>query len=94
MGNWDRESRNFSTGLKFHFFVFYALTPLMWQAQEAHHDIRTYISKAISPAVAEQTRIIYGGSVNAKNAPESGKIIDWLLLDPSSSRAHSHSCPT
>ncbi|KAF8514780.1 Triosephosphate isomerase [Gautieria morchelliformis] len=41
------------------------------QAQEAHHDIRTYISKAISPSVAEQTRIIYGGSVNAKNAPES-----------------------
>jgi len=41
------------------------------QAQEAHHDIRTYIAKAVSPAVAEQTRIIYGGSVNAKNAPES-----------------------
>ncbi|KAF8527582.1 Triosephosphate isomerase [Hysterangium stoloniferum] len=41
------------------------------QAQEAHHDIRTYIAKAVSPAVAEQIRIIYGGSVNAKNAPES-----------------------
>ncbi|KAF8585095.1 Triosephosphate isomerase [Ramaria rubella] len=41
------------------------------QAQEAHHDIRTYISKAVSHAVAESVRIIYGGSVNAKNAPES-----------------------
>jgi len=41
------------------------------QAQEAHHDIRTYLSKAISATVANQTRIIYGGSVNAKNAPES-----------------------
>jgi len=41
------------------------------QAQEAHHDIRSYLAKKVSPAVAESTRVIYGGSVNAKNAPES-----------------------
>ncbi|KIJ53515.1 hypothetical protein M422DRAFT_25384 [Sphaerobolus stellatus SS14] len=41
------------------------------QAQEAHKDIRAYLAKKVSPAVAENTRIIYGGSVNAKNAPES-----------------------
>ncbi|GJJ13388.1 hypothetical protein Clacol_007642 [Clathrus columnatus] len=41
------------------------------QAQEVHKDIRSYLAKEISPEVAEKTRIIYGGSVNAKNAPES-----------------------
>ena len=40
------------------------------QAQEAHKDIRTYLSKTISSNVAESTRIIYGGSVNAGNCKE------------------------
>ncbi|KAG6918019.1 hypothetical protein DXG01_016871 [Tephrocybe rancida] len=40
------------------------------QAQEAHADIRTYLSKAISPEVAASTRIIYGGSVTASNCKE------------------------
>jgi len=40
------------------------------QAQETHADIRSYLFKAVSPAVAESTRIIYGGSVNAKNCRE------------------------
>jgi len=40
------------------------------QAQEAHADIRSYLTKAVSPAVAENTRIIYGGSVSAKNCKE------------------------
>jgi len=40
------------------------------QAQETHADIRAYLSKAVSSAVAENTRIIYGGSVNAKNCKE------------------------
>ncbi len=43
------------------------------QAQETHADIRAFLSKAVSPAVAESTRIIYGGSVNAKNCKELGK---------------------
>ena len=40
------------------------------QAQEAHVDVRAFLAKAVSPAVAESTRIIYGGSVNAANCKE------------------------
>ncbi|KAG6813348.1 hypothetical protein H0H92_011896 [Tricholoma furcatifolium] len=40
------------------------------QAQEAHADIRSYLAKAISPATAASTRIIYGGSVTAGNCKE------------------------
>lgn len=40
------------------------------QAQEAHKDIRSYLSKAVSSDVAGATRIIYGGSVNAGNCKE------------------------
>ncbi|KAJ6609710.1 Triosephosphate isomerase [Mycena sp. CBHHK59/15] len=40
------------------------------QAQETHADIRAFLSKAVSPAVAESTRIIYGGSVNRGNCKE------------------------
>ncbi|KAF9456321.1 triose phosphate isomerase [Collybia nuda] len=40
------------------------------QAQAAHADIRSYLSKAVSPAVASATRVIYGGSVTATNCSE------------------------
>jgi len=40
------------------------------QAQETHAEIRSYLSKAISSKVAEETRILYGGSVTAKNCAE------------------------
>jgi len=40
------------------------------QAQEAHADIRSYIASAISHKVAENIRILYGGSVNGKNCKE------------------------
>ncbi|KAF8815574.1 triose phosphate isomerase [Phlegmacium glaucopus] len=40
------------------------------QAQEAHADIRTYLAEAVSPAVANNIRIIYGGSVTANNSKE------------------------
>jgi len=40
------------------------------QAQETHADIRSYLSRAVSQSVADNTRIIYGGSVNAKNCKE------------------------
>ncbi|KAH9925782.1 Triosephosphate isomerase [Fomitopsis serialis] len=40
------------------------------QAQEAHADIRAYLAKAVSTAVAESTRVIYGGSVTAANCKE------------------------
>lgn len=42
------------------------------QAQEAHGDIRKFLHRAVSPAVAENTRVIYGGSVNAGNCVELG----------------------
>lgn len=40
------------------------------QAQEAHADIRKFLSQAVSSAVSENTRIIYGGSVTAANCKE------------------------
>jgi len=40
------------------------------QAQEAHADIRGFLSKAVSPAVSNDTRVIYGGSVTAANCKE------------------------
>jgi len=43
------------------------------QAQEAHNDIRQFLRQAVSHAVAEDTRIIYGGSVNAGNCCELAK---------------------
>ncbi|KAF5390992.1 hypothetical protein D9757_004047 [Collybiopsis confluens] len=46
------------------------------QAQEAHADIRTYLSRAVSKAVAESTRVIYGGSVSAANCKELSTLPD------------------
>lgn len=40
------------------------------QAQEVHAAIRAYLSKAYSPAFAEATRILYGGSVKDSNVDE------------------------
>eukprot|EP00316_Scyphosphaera_apsteinii_P004903 CAMPEP_0119343370 /NCGR_PEP_ID=MMETSP1333-20130426/106412_1 /TAXON_ID=418940 /ORGANISM="Scyphosphaera apsteinii, Strain RCC1455" /LENGTH=274 /DNA_ID=CAMNT_0007355759 /DNA_START=21 /DNA_END=845 /DNA_ORIENTATION=+ len=40
------------------------------QAQETHSAIRKWIAKEVSPEVAAGIRIQYGGSANAKNAPE------------------------
>jgi len=40
------------------------------QAQEVHADTRRYLSSAASAAVAENTRVIYGGSVTAANCRE------------------------
>lgn len=48
------------------------------QAQATHADIRSYLSTAVSPAVAENTRIIYGGSVNAANSKELGT--SWFAV--------------
>ncbi|OBZ78324.1 Triosephosphate isomerase [Grifola frondosa] len=52
------------------------------QAQQAHADIRSFLSTAVSAAVAENTRIIYGGSVNAGNCKELGnqKDVDGFLV--------------
>ncbi|KAG7378164.1 hypothetical protein PHYPSEUDO_010443 [Phytophthora pseudosyringae] len=40
------------------------------QAQEAHKDLRAWIAGKVSPAVAENVRIIYGGSVKGDNCEE------------------------
>lgn len=37
------------------------------QAQETHAEIRDWLKKNVSADVADETRIIYGGSANAKN---------------------------
>ena len=40
------------------------------QAQETHAAIRKYLGEAVSPELAANIRIQYGGSANAKNAPD------------------------
>ena len=46
------------------------------QAQETHKAIRSWIAKEVSPAVAAAIRIQYGGSANAKNAPDLSRCPD------------------
>jgi triosephosphate isomerase len=46
------------------------------QAQETHADIRAFLAAAVSPAVAQATRIIYGGSVNGANCRELAALPD------------------
>ncbi|KAJ3135766.1 triosephosphate isomerase [Physocladia obscura] len=46
------------------------------QAQDVHAEIRTWLRDNVSEAVAEQTRILYGGSVSAKNSADLQTQID------------------
>ncbi|KAI9105706.1 Triosephosphate isomerase [Phlyctochytrium arcticum] len=52
------------------------------QAQEVHLSIREWLGKNVSPEVAENTRILYGGSVSGSSAPElqKEKDIDGFLV--------------
>lgn len=52
------------------------------QAQEAHVEIRKWLKDTISAEAADSTRIIYGGSVSAKNSKElsSKPDIDGFLV--------------
>ncbi|EAU86629.1 triosephosphate isomerase [Coprinopsis cinerea okayama7 len=52
------------------------------QAQETHVDVRKYLATAVSPKVASETRVIYGGSVNAANSKDlaSQQDIDGFLV--------------
>ncbi|XP_054270478.1 triosephosphate isomerase [Macrosteles quadrilineatus] len=52
------------------------------QAQEVHLKLRQWLKNKVSDKVAEETRIIYGGSVTAGNAKELGKEgdIDGFLV--------------
>ena len=52
------------------------------QAQEVHAAIRAWLKKEVSDKVADETRIIYGGSVNEKNCKDLSKQpdIDGFLV--------------
>ncbi|KAJ2958103.1 hypothetical protein NQZ79_g6292 [Umbelopsis isabellina] len=52
------------------------------QAQDTHAALRKWLKENVSDQVADQTRILYGGSVNGKNAAELGKKedIDGFLV--------------
>jgi triosephosphate isomerase len=52
------------------------------QAQEVHEAIRAWLVENVSPEVSQNTRIIYGGSVNAKNCSDLSKEkdIDGFLV--------------
>jgi len=52
------------------------------QAQEVHNDLRGWLSDNVSVDVAQTTRIIYGGSVNAANCKNLAKQpdIDGFLV--------------
>ncbi|KAK3375115.1 Triosephosphate isomerase [Podospora didyma] len=52
------------------------------QAQEVHAAIRSWLKANISEQVAEETRILYGGSVNGKNCKDLAKEkdIDGFLV--------------
>ncbi|KAF9044248.1 triose phosphate isomerase [Panaeolus papilionaceus] len=43
------------------------------QAQDAHADVRSFIASAVSPNVANNIQILYGGSVTAANCKELAK---------------------
>ena len=61
------------------------------QAQEMHREIREFINKNINAEVADQIRILYGGSVNASNADNlfSMQDIDGALVGGASLKADS-----
>ncbi len=52
------------------------------QAQEVHAAIRKWLKEKVSAAVADETRILYGGSVNGKNSKDLAKQedIDGFLV--------------
>lgn len=52
------------------------------QAQEVHKEIRDWLKAEVSETVAEETRIIYGGSVSEKNCKELAQMpdIDGFLV--------------
>jgi len=58
------------------------LTATPDQAQETHADIRKYLGEIAGADVAENTRILYGGSANADTAPglSSKADIDGFLV--------------
>ena len=62
---------------------------ILTKAQETHRQIREWVSQNVSPSVAAETRIMYGGSVNAKNCGElqAQPDIDGFLVGGASLKA-------
>ena len=58
------------------------LTATPEQAQDTHAAIRQYLGEIAGADIAANTRILYGGSANAKNAPDlsSKEDIDGFLV--------------
>ena len=58
------------------------LTATPDQAQEVHAYLRNWLASSVSPAIADATRIVYGGSVNGGNCVELAKMpdIDGFLV--------------
>jgi triosephosphate isomerase len=48
----------------------------IFQAQEVHKVLRKWLTDEVSETVAQNTRIIYGGSVTASNCKELAKEVD------------------
>lgn len=46
------------------------------QAQEVHAAIREWLKKEVSSEASDKTRILYGGSVSAKNCKELARQAD------------------
>ncbi|XP_069699382.1 triosephosphate isomerase B [Periplaneta americana] len=46
------------------------------QAQEVHQKLRAWLNKNVSESVANETRIVYGGSVTGANCVDLGKEAD------------------
>jgi triosephosphate isomerase len=61
------------------------------QAQEAHADIRGWLAERLGPDVADDVRILYGGSVKPENAREllEGPDVDGALVGGASLSAAS-----
>jgi len=64
------------------------------QAQEVHAEIRKWLGKALGQEVADATRILYGGSVSAKNCKELAKQpdIDGFLVGGASLKPECKLC--
>ena len=61
------------------------------QVEEVHHFIRELLHKSIGEGLAEQSRILYGGSVNAQNISEiaANPNVDGALVGGASLQAES-----
>ena len=66
------------------------------QAQEVHAAIRNWLKTEVSAKAAEETRIIYGGSVSEKNCKDLSKQpdIDGFLVGGASLKPACEHIPT